>query len=199
MWVYCTKEDVSDFCGVATSDMKDSWSRIVEGLIDEHTGSRFDAVHTYTEAYDGDGTNTLILNNAPIVSVTSVSIDDVALQSSDYVVYSSGYIRLVSSNYGALDRALGSGSVFPVGRQNIDVVYTANAATVPAYVQLAAILAISELALISRRGGADGSLAVSRATQRAGEDNRTNRRSVDISGRLRTIIRNTIGEKWRYA
>jgi len=199
MWKYCTKGDVADYSGISEERIKDSWSNIVEGLIEEHTGDAYGGTTTYTEYYDGNGTDTLVLRYAPIVSVTSLSIEGVDLQSTEYKVYSSGYIRLTSVTGSALDRATGSvGSAFPVGQQNVLVVYVANDATVPAIVKLAAILCISELALTAERGGADSSLAVSRASQRAGESDRTFVRSVDVSGKIRTIIRNTIGQKWRF-
>ena len=45
---------------------------------------------TYTESYDGDGTDYLFLNHAPIVSVTSLSIDGTALSATiddDFYIY----------------------------------------------------------------------------------------------------------------
>lgn len=200
MWEYCSKSDVASYTGFSEDKLKDSWSSVVEGLIDEHTGLHYGDVTQYTESYDGNGSDMLALVHRPIVSVASLSIDDVSIGSTEYVVYSSGYIRLVSgSPSGALEKALGSTSArFPVGEQNIDIVYTAHSSTVPAYVRLAAILMVSEMAMVAERAGADGSLAVSRAVQRAGESERSYRRSFDISGRLRAILSNTIGEKWRF-
>ena len=200
MWEYCTKDDVKDFSGLSTESLKDSMSEMTEELIDEHTGNIYSGTTTYTEAHDGDGiSDTVILNHSPIASVTSISVDGVALQSADYKVYTSGYIRLVSTAGSALDRATGSvGASFPEGQQNIEVVYVANDSTPPAFVKLAAILCITELAIFSERAGADSSLAVSRASQRAGESAAPYRSAASMAGKLRTIIRNTIGNKWRF-
>ena len=199
MWNYCSKQDVADYSGLSQSKLKDAWSDIVESMIQEHVGTDYGGTTTYTEAYDGDGTDTLILNNTPVSSVASLSIGDTALSSSLYEVYNAGYIRLVSSTGSDLDEAMGTvQSVFPKGTQNIDVVYVAGNASVPGYVRLAAILMVTELALVSERAGADGSLSISRSTQRAGFGD-IRPRSTDVSGALRTIMQNTIGDRWRFA
>ena len=113
-------------------------------------------------------------------------------------VYESGYIRLVSTTGSALDKATGSvGSVFPEGQQNVVIVYNAGVTSVPAYVKLAAILCISEIAVFSERAGANASLAVSRASQRAG-DGAAYQTAAALAGKMRTIVRNTIGQKWRF-
>lgn len=198
MWVYCSKEEVSDYSGLAESKLKDHFSETVEAMITEHTGEVYGSTQQYTEDYDGDGTDTLFLKHSPVVSVSSLSIDDVNYQSTEYEVYDSGYIRLVGYRGSAIDNALGTyGAVFPIGQNNITVVYTANNSTVPGFVKLAALLMITELALVSERAGVDGSLAVSRASTRAGETV-IYPRSTDISGRLRTIMGNTIGDKWKF-
>ena len=77
MWKYCTKQDVEDYSGVAQSDLKDSWSVIVEGLIDEHTGEQYRGVTTYSESYDGNGTDTLnafcfFLNEASVAKLLGI-------------------------------------------------------------------------------------------------------------------------------
>jgi len=202
MWKYCTKEEVADFSGLAASGLKDTWSLVVEGMIDEHTGQSFGGTSTYTETLDGDGVNdTIILRHAPISSVTSLTIDSVDLSSTEYKVYEAGYIRLVSVAGSSLDRATGSsGTAFPEGQQNITVVYVANQSTVPAFVKLAAILCIEEIALYYERAGASTSLAVSRATQRAGESaGNFFGFPTGLAAKLRYIIRDTIGQKWRFS
>lgn len=199
MWKYCTKSEVAAMSGLAESVFDDSWSQMAEEYIDEYTGETYTGSTAYTESLDGDGiSDTMILKHTPVISVTSVSIDGVALQSSDYKVYESGYIRLVSTTGSALDKATGSvGSVFPEGQQNVVIVYNAGVTSVPAYVKLAAILCISEIAVFSERAGANASLAVSRASQRAG-DGAAYQTAAALAGKMRTIVRNTIGQKWRF-
>lgn len=199
MWTYCSKEDVQDFSGVSKDKMRDSWSMIVEDMINAHTGTVYGGTQLYAESYDGDGTDTLVLRHVPIVSVSSLSVDGTSISSTGYKVYQSGYIRLISDSGTSLDSALGAvGAAFPAGTQNVSVSYTADVGQVPGRVRLAAILMISEIALIHERGGSDGSLAVSRAVSRAGERDLQFPFSDDLSARLRRIMRHTIGEKWKF-
>ena len=197
MWDYCSKSDVAAYTGLSTEDFQDSWSEMVEAMINEHTGGGFAGVQNYTESLDGDGTDTLYLSNRPVTAVSSLVIDSVDLASTEYKFYTAGYIRLVSYYGSAIDRSVGTyDAVFPVGQQNVTVTYSAGETT-PEQVRLAAILMVAELANVSRRAGADGSLSVSRATRTAGEAGPWPR-STDISGRLRSIMRNTIGNKWKF-
>jgi len=199
MWKYCTKSEVAGFSGLAESTFADAWSQMVEEYIDEYTGESYSGAATYTESVDGDGINdTIILSHTPIISVTSVSIDGVALQSTDYKVYNSGYIKLVSSVGSAIDRATGTaGAAFPEGQQNVVIVYSGGVVSVPAYVKLAAMLCLAEISVYSEKAGANASLAVSRASQRAG-DGANYATSAALATKLRSIIRNTIGQKWRF-
>jgi len=61
-------------------------------IIEEYIGTNIiNASHT--ETYDGDGTQYLFLDYYPIVSVSSLSDDDVAISSDDYMIYKlEGYI-----------------------------------------------------------------------------------------------------------
>jgi hypothetical protein len=199
MWTYCSKEDVSDYCGLSESTMKDSWSEMVEDMITEYTGELYGGTQSYTESYDGTGSDILVLNNKPVLSVSSLTISDVNITSTEYKVYSAGYIRLVSTSDSALAEAIGGGSVFPAGQQNVTVSYTAQNASVPGRVRFAATVMISQIAMISNRGGADSSLSVSMASQRGGETSAPWPRPTDVTGKLRTIMRNTIGDKWKFS
>ena len=72
---------------------------------------------TYTESYDGDGTDCLFLNHYPIVSVTSLSIDGTALsvvEDADFYIYADkGYIKLDDTTFTTTDY------------RNVDIVYVA--------------------------------------------------------------------------
>ncbi len=84
--------------------------------IEEYLGTTM-VNSSYTESYDGDGTNTLFLNHAPIVSVTSLSIDGTALSvvvDEDFYFYTNkGLIRLASCTFTTTDP------------KNVDIVYVA--------------------------------------------------------------------------
>lgn len=83
---------------------------------------------TYTEYYDGDGSETLLLEQYPIISVTSLYDDpervfgsDTLLDPSNYLIYKErGSIKLYNDE-----------SVFMCGLQNIKVIYVAGYATMP--------------------------------------------------------------------
>jgi uncharacterized phiE125 gp8 family phage protein len=92
---------------------------------------------TFTEKYNSSGTNTVVLRNTPITSITSVSLitpdgDTAAIDSSAYTVQlDSGVVKLASNLYGwtviedmdASERRWGDLPGFPMGHQNIQVVY----------------------------------------------------------------------------
>jgi hypothetical protein len=128
-----TKEDVKTYLNY-DGDTNDS---VIDSLIARYEadfkhfigGVDFDATSTYTtytEYFDGDGTNSLLLKR-PIRSITSIHIDtdrnygaDTLVASTDYVYYSeSGIVRL---DY----------KVFSVGNQSVKVVYAAGYKTTDA-------------------------------------------------------------------
>jgi len=79
----------------------------------------------YIETYDGDGSTKLFLNEFPIISIASLSIDSIACDSGDYKVYASeGMIKLVD------------GSVFTKGNQNVEITYNAGYEAIPADIGL---------------------------------------------------------------
>jgi hypothetical protein len=90
---------------------------------------------TFTETIDGSGETTLRLPYRPIVSVTALSIDGVAVTVSDLVVY-------------ADEVYLESG--FPAGRKNVAATWTAgHGTTVPEDMKLAVMLILEQAAQTS--------------------------------------------------
>jgi len=86
----------------------------------------------YTEYYDGDGSETLLVKRYPIVSVTSLTVGTTLESASDYHLYSEeGYI-------------VGDGFAFPADNRNVTLVYTAGfgaaKANVPEAIKLALLL-----------------------------------------------------------
>jgi uncharacterized phiE125 gp8 family phage protein len=86
---------------------------------------------TYTEFFDGDGTDEVLLNNYPVVAITSIHDDidrafgsDTLIDAADYTFYSNkneniGRVRLLN------------GLAFSPGIQNVKVIYLAGYVTVP--------------------------------------------------------------------
>lgn len=88
---------------------------------------------TYNEIYDGNGSDTLTLNNYPITSLLSVSVNGVAqnlLSPGDFT--SAAYDFTSEQLYGQF-------MIFNKGRQNIAVSYVAGFATVPLDIEQACI------------------------------------------------------------
>jgi hypothetical protein len=74
---------------------------------------------SYEETYDGNGKQILLLNNYPIKSVESLTIDDISYDSDDYLIYADeGYIKLIDE-------------VFTKDDQNVEIEYTAGYFDVP--------------------------------------------------------------------
>ena len=96
----------------AMNDLLTSLLDSLNDVIEDYLGVT--CINTeYTEVYDGDGTNTLFLKHYPIVSVSSLSVDDGTVSSSDYYIYSDeGFIRLDSD-------------VFTKDNQNVAITYKA--------------------------------------------------------------------------
>jgi uncharacterized phiE125 gp8 family phage protein len=81
---------------------------------------------TYTEYYDGDGADELMLKNVPIVSVTSVYVDALRAFGSDTLIASSNYI--VKKAVGIL-KAWQLFGFWTHGDANIKVTYVAGYTT----------------------------------------------------------------------
>jgi hypothetical protein len=78
--------------------------------IEAYCNRRF-ANEDFTETYDGAASDILFLDHTPIVSVSSLSIDDEEVGAEDYKVYDD-YVRLASR-------------LFTPGKRNVSIAYTA--------------------------------------------------------------------------
>lgn len=112
----------------------------------------------YTEYRDGDGTDTLLMDERPIISVTYLYDDtgrvyasESLIDSDDFIVYGKeGMIKLDGDtiNYGA----------FSVGKQNLKIVYDAGYATIPADAELACLIYCGH---IFNKAGTEGHTSLS--------------------------------------
>jgi hypothetical protein len=95
---------------------------------------------TYTEAYDGTGTNRLTLRNFPVTAITSLTVEtrpvnpapnplSVGYLFDEFGVYLSGgdSMQVVTPQ----SPNVWAGSYFPRHSQNVQITYTAGYATVP--------------------------------------------------------------------
>ena len=102
----------------------------VDSQIKERAKKTLEATD-FTERYDGDGTNELMVAKFPINSVAFLKIDNIVIDSGDYYVYKeAGVVKL--------DR----GS-FTEGNQNIEISYNAGYVTAPAELEKAAICLVA--------------------------------------------------------
>ncbi len=110
----------------------------------ERWTNRHFALATYTEVRNGDGENTLLLNNSPVVSLTSVTItddDDVAtvIAGTEFRFDpATGEIRFKPSSTADY-------SDFPDGFQNLSIVYSAGHTDIPEDVQEAVVQGVAWL------------------------------------------------------
>jgi len=81
----------------------------------------------YDEYIDGDGTETLLSHQFPTLSVSSLEVDGAVKDSASFVLYAPlGLLRLKSG-------------VFPRGKKNVRLQYTAGYATIPKDIEQACI------------------------------------------------------------
>lgn len=134
----------------------DAAAGVAEGIVGPITST------TYTEVHDGGGPF-IVLNNPPIISVTSV-IDMVGptaytLVDAEINTVTGAYSYSIDSyERGVIARRYSGGLVgtFEGGTRNIQVVYDAGRAVVPAPVRLGALLLIEHLWEQTQRGNSTG-------------------------------------------
>lgn len=178
-WTLCSKEDVMDLHPISEPDLKDSWSEMVEGLIRDHMGALYLGTTSVisSEYHNGDGTDTLVVNKPPIVSVQSLYVNGASYTASYYIVFENR-IQLIE------------GVNFPVGRGNVVISYTSGSATVDDQIRLTAAVMIVAIINFKGRQGADGSLKYAQASQREGEP--TPVRSVGLINHLKAIMKESL-------
>ena len=105
----------------------------------QYCGRRF-VSETYTEYYDGDGSDKLIVKNYPIISVTSLHDDTNRLFQSYSEIDVSANVLLESG--AGIVRLWNEYSAFSKGKANIKIVYVAGYTTIPYSLQHAALLIV---------------------------------------------------------
>lgn len=178
-WQLCSKVDVTAIHPIPLSDLQDQWSDMVEGLIKSHLGEpHLGSEQAITDEYhDGDGTYFLRVRKPPIVSVEAVTIGNLTLTSTDYVVFS-GYVQLK-------DR------VFPRGNLNVTISYTSGATVVSDNIRLCAAAMIVAMINYRKRMGADASLKWGAPLDmKVGEESPS--QNIGLTSHLVTIMKRTL-------
>ena len=156
MPVYCKYEDVIRACGLDPSSLPKPMTKAdieanisdAEAEIDEMTNTTYQPT-TVTEIYDGTGDDTLYLNNYPIISLDSLTINNTSITTSYVSVYTgiegAGRIKLKSTaEKTAFDDS---------DDQLIEVTYTYGFNSVPNIVKRATANIAARLTLAQQVGG----------------------------------------------
>ena len=155
---YCTASEAyaQAFPGIDTTDIPSGVPTLSEAIdfiqdamaeIDEETQTSFTPT-TITETFDGNGTQILFPRHFPIISVTSLTVNDTAVtEDTDFVIYPS------MKEGSKLASKQGSGMLFYIGQRNIVLNYTYGYSSTPRLARtLCAQIAAFKM-LVSQVGG----------------------------------------------
>lgn len=192
-WTFTTRQICMDYSGLAEGDFKDEWSNWVEKLVSDREGIEYigTTATVSAEKHDGDGTDSVFVKNPPVVSVTSMTVSDAAVNTADYKVYEWG-VRLVSSAGTELETAMEITPKFPVGVQNVSITYVSGRPAVSGRIEMIATLMICEIAKVASRAGSDASIKYSEVTGEMGETPTVY--STGLHAKLMAIL-NRLGQK----
>jgi len=127
--MYITKTEVKAFIGETNTDNDDLIDELiarVEALVENDKCERHLGSSVFTEFYDGDGSEKLLLDNYPIISVTSVHDDDDRVYGVDTLIDADDIV-----SYDEEGILLYDNGTFTVGHKNIKVVYQAGLDPIP--------------------------------------------------------------------
>jgi hypothetical protein len=141
---YCTVQEVRDR-GVtdqaAPDDAVEKAIARTTRIIDAYAGRDF-LKREATYRLDGNGTESLFLDDRPVVEIQELRVDDYLLTPESYVLYpDAGYIRLNGARPSIF---AGFPGVFPKGARNVEVRGVFGFESVPPEVNEAAILLAME-------------------------------------------------------
>lgn len=186
-WTLCSKQDVVDIHPVPITDLKDSWSDMVEGLIRDYLGEPNLGVveAVIDEWHNGDGTPVLRVKAPPIKSVTSLVL------ASELTMEDGSYVTLSASDYLVFPNFIQlKGMVFPQGLLNVKVSYESGKENDDQVVRLAATTMVVAIVNYRKRFGADSSIRWGAADPKAGEDSPN--LNVGLTSHLVTIMKRVL-------
>lgn len=182
-WTLCSEQDVRDLQTMPAT-IPETWSEMVEGMIRQYTGLTMLGLDTdtFTQYLSGDNSTIIRLKKSPIIAVSSLTIDSVAVASADMYV-GSYFVQLLN------------GSVFTYGTRNVIVTYTAGGGDISTDIRMSAAQMVVAVNNFYGRGGSDASIKWSTMTdgERGGEDSAT--KNLGLSGHLESIMKATIKNK----
>lgn len=198
----CTTAEYKAWRGVTGSGFDALYATLIDTATAEierltgRTAGGFIATNgPFTETYDGDGTQSLRLSNGPISSITSIKFgntDQTTLDSTSYVHDGRHTVMLLPRVTGAfvqrddwgMPYTGANGAVFPLGYQNIEVVYAAgyaDTASVPDDLKLVCYRFVDHYA--ESRGG-----DLEKLTEAIGNTNVTVKASAEFRQRIADLL-----------
>lgn len=192
-WEAITKAEVSDISGAREGDIADVYYEMAVALLEYAAGMyNIGNLTAVTDTIDGTGTKRVALPRSPVNSVTSVSVDDVVLDSSTYT-HDDRYVILIddfTTNPYALSDA------FPVGSKNVSVSYVSGESSNKLY-GLAVALIVTEL--IRQKVGEAADARVQFGSTNRSDARSISRKYVGVHTRLMEIVNTLFGRRTRMA
>ena len=184
-WTLCSKADVISIHPINEAQLQDLWSDAIEQMIREHLSKPNLGLEqgTVTETYSGDGTPVLTLRQLPIVSVTSLFVDEEEISASDYVVNKTS-VQLTGQR------------VFAQGNLNVSITYVSGGGLneygliIDPVIRLTAAAMIVAIANYRGRAGSDSSIKWGNSDQKEG--NPTSTMDIGLTSHLRKIMKNML-------
>jgi hypothetical protein len=156
---YAQLTDLRLFAGVPTDgdELLQLILNTAAGLVDDYCNTTFVPTTVIDEVHDGTGTQYILLLHRPVVSVTSVKIDDVELASDSYeVAKREGHIVMPDitdeDRNPRIWRSCQSAQ-WPRGERNIKVTYSYGYSSVPEAVKMATCLTAATMYQSNLRQG----------------------------------------------
>jgi len=192
-WEAVSKIEVGKLSGTRVEDLRDLWYDAAVALIAQkasvHNTANLTAI---VDVLDGNGLSRIPIRRPPISSITSVTVDDVVLDSAKYTSDGS-YVVLVDGFY--INPYL-QGDTFPSGTKNVSISYTSGSASDYA-VALAIAMIIKEMANITTSEGAESRLQFSGVDRTSAQAFRYGRSGPGMAQRINEIIENLLGYRMR--
>lgn len=189
-WELISKIEVAKISGARETDLRDMWYDMAVGLVERLTGiTNLGVTDNVVEVSNGDGTGMLTVRKPPIVSVSSIYINNALVSPEHYVVHES-YVQMVDNVYyeGTVT------GVFPKGKGNITISYVSGTQGDNA-IKLVIALLIKELVNFSLGEGAESKIQF----YKPGKSAATEEPLVQwgVHGKMVGIVHSILGYKMR--
>ena len=149
--VVCTSDDVYRIVGlsntVISSDDVNEFILDATDEIENELSVKFEETTITDEYHDGNGKSIIYPRYYPIISVTSLYVNDSLVSPSDIVVYGT------AKEGGFISFTRGSGNFFYIGQRNVKITYKTGYETIPRIAKKAVSERAAIMTLIHQLGG----------------------------------------------